>query len=477
MSDSAPGSKRHLVPPPLAHWLESSLGGTITHVVPRAGGGAVRMGAEVAVRLSPQRTIKGFLAYDGGSARQKRDVAEKYVREAAILSALEDTPVRAPRLLATSSELRAHFFEFVLGEDRFSKLTNPNDAQVVAADFLHDLVLLHKLDARSFDLPGFGPILPVRDVLAARIDELRREHDYGGVQDAMIVFGLEWLERRMPAYDERPAIVHGDAGPGNFLFENGAMTAMLDWEQCHFGDPMEDFAWMSIRGMIQAWVPFPRLLETYEALSGIMVDLDRIRYYRVYTLLGMIVGSHRRFYQQPETLATQSRLGGALMFTTLHRLAFAQGLADAEGISLPESTLPKSPAMVSDPFIASQLAQLRETIVPRSEDQVLVETAKDMARVLKYIDARNRLGESMRFDELDDLNRVLRTSHKDLAEARGALLDRVLAGKMSDADMIHLIWRRVERETMLAHGVIGRLAERSLAPLVREPDVGRVHED
>ncbi len=40
-------------------------------------------------------------------------------------------------------------------------------------------------------------------------------------------------------------LVHGDYGPQNMLFDADAMTvtAILDWESAHVGDPIEDLAW------------------------------------------------------------------------------------------------------------------------------------------------------------------------------------------------------------------------------------------
>jgi aminoglycoside phosphotransferase (APT) family kinase protein len=40
-------------------------------------------------------------------------------------------------------------------------------------------------------------------------------------------------------------LVHGDYGPNNVLLDPGAneVTAVLDWEWAHAGDPLEDLAW------------------------------------------------------------------------------------------------------------------------------------------------------------------------------------------------------------------------------------------
>jgi aminoglycoside phosphotransferase len=40
-------------------------------------------------------------------------------------------------------------------------------------------------------------------------------------------------------------VVHGDFGPNNVLFSAGSLSvaAVLDWEFCHPGEPIEDLAW------------------------------------------------------------------------------------------------------------------------------------------------------------------------------------------------------------------------------------------
>jgi aminoglycoside phosphotransferase (APT) family kinase protein len=40
-----------------------------------------------------------------------------------------------------------------------------------------------------------------------------------------------------------PVIVHGDFGPQNVLIEDHAVSAVVDWEFAHIGQPVEDLAW------------------------------------------------------------------------------------------------------------------------------------------------------------------------------------------------------------------------------------------
>jgi aminoglycoside phosphotransferase (APT) family kinase protein len=455
---------RKLLPEPLLHWIERTLDGEIVRIRPRAGGGAVRSGAEVDVQRRGGPLVRGFLAYDGGQ-RSQPGVRDKYLREASLLRALAGTDILAPRLLASDADLRAHLFEFVSGEDRFAKLTDPQEAMAVARHFIGELAKLHKLDPATLELEGFGAIEPPAATIRRRIAEMEAEHTAAGPADPFIVYGLEWLKRNVPDYTGPVVVVHGDAGPGNLLFENGRVNTVLDWELAHYGDPMEDFAWMSIRAIIQAWVPFPDILAEYERASGIPVDLTRIRFYRLYTLLGMMVGSHRRFFQEPEKLAVQGRLGGGLMFTMVHRRAYVHGLADAMGLELPAVTLPEAPPRPTEPFIESVLNQIREVIVARTDDQVIAETAKDMARVLKYVTARERLDKVLDADELADLTSLLGHAPADVAVGRAELVAGIRAGQMDDATMIGALWRRVSRETAVARDTLGALSERVFPPL------------
>jgi aminoglycoside phosphotransferase (APT) family kinase protein len=455
---------RKLLPAPLLDWIERELDGEIVRIRPRAGGGAVRSGAEVDVRRRDGRLERGFLAYGGGQ-RVMPGVRDKYLREASLLRALAGTDILAPRLLASDPDLRAHLFEFVPGEDRFARLTDPDEAMEVARQFIGELAKLHRLDPGSLHLEGFGAIEPPAETIRRRLAEMESEHTAAGPVDPFIVYGLEWLKRNVPEYAGPVVVVHGDAGPGNLLFENGRVNTVLDWELAHYGDPMEDFAWMSIRAIIQAWVPFPEILTEYQRVSGIPVELARIRFYRLYTLLGMMVGSHRRFFQEPEKLATQGRLGGGLMFAMVHRRAYVHGLADAMGLELPEVTLPDAPPQPTEPFVDSVLNQIREVIVARTDDQVIAETAKDMARVLKYVTLRQRLDAVLAADELVDLTNVLGQAPADLASGRGELVTRIRRGTMDDVTMIGVLWRRVCRETAVARDTLGALSERLFPPL------------
>ena len=45
----------------------------------------------------------------------------------------------------------------------------------------------------------------------------------------------------------RVCLIHADFRTGNYLVDEGELTAILDWEFAAFGDPLEDLGWMLVR--------------------------------------------------------------------------------------------------------------------------------------------------------------------------------------------------------------------------------------
>ena len=83
---------------------------------------------------------------------------------------------------------------------------------------------------------------------------------------------------------ERISIVHGDLRFGNLLHDEGRLTALLDWEMVHLGDPVEDLGWVYRRCGARtarcrsrsSWPP------TRRRPAG-PVDPDRLRWYQLFS--------------------------------------------------------------------------------------------------------------------------------------------------------------------------------------------------
>ena len=102
-------------------------------------------------------------------------------------------------------------------------------------------------------------------------------------------WGFAWLERNRDQLSGRRAILHGDLRTGNYLVRDGRIVAMLDFEDAHVGDPVQDLAHCALRlfrgrtRQPSGLVPLGELLAMYEEAAGwtratpVLPLLERLR--------------------------------------------------------------------------------------------------------------------------------------------------------------------------------------------------------
>ena len=98
---------------------------------------------------------------------------------------------------------------------------------------------------------------------------------------------IRWQRRNPPPEPASPAVVHGDYRSGNFLFlPDGEITAILDWEMCHIGDPLEDLAWATNpMWSMDRYFPAEEGLAIWENASGLKVDRDALKWWRLFATI------------------------------------------------------------------------------------------------------------------------------------------------------------------------------------------------
>ena len=79
-------------------------------------------------------------------------------------------------------------------------------------------------------------------------------------------------------------MVHGDYRLGNFLERDGRITAILDWELVHLGDPVEDLDWAFLpqyragTGLFCGLAAEDEFLQRFEAQSGLTVAPQTLKF-------------------------------------------------------------------------------------------------------------------------------------------------------------------------------------------------------
>ncbi|MEX2080683.1 MAG: phosphotransferase family protein [Dehalococcoidia bacterium] len=143
-----------------------------------------------------------------------------------------------------------------------------------------------------------------------RLNDIRGEGIEVSSWDAYMDSMLGYYVRRYPEMEYDPApvfldvflqmrrsmprplplrVVHGDYNPSNFLYEGGRVTAVIDWENSHIGDPREDLGWLrqmdlltntDIMGSVRVDGGF---LGHYNKITGFNVTEEEVDWFRLFT--------------------------------------------------------------------------------------------------------------------------------------------------------------------------------------------------
>jgi aminoglycoside phosphotransferase (APT) family kinase protein len=452
------------LPDDLMTWMEEIGGGRVA-LAERMPGGGRKEAWFIDLEDDAGAVTSLFLRYDRSDPARTKDPWTLH-REATVYLALQDGPVPVPRVLGVHPVHQAMLSERVEGGNWFSRITDPSEEESTARNFMTILAALHGIDASALDLPLFPTVGSVREAVLTELDEWDGVlAARGGMPDPALAFSLRWLRDHIPSYDGRPVLVQGDTGPGNFMYLDGRVTAVVDWELAHRGDPMDDIAWLSLRATQEPFTDFPTRLREYEALSGNLVDEARVRYYQVMAETKLQVMGHRGPADGNDALAGAEGGGGdvgnGFIYQVLHRRLWLEALAAAIGLELAPVEPPQArSSRDNDWMYDAVLAQLRDVIVPRTTDPLAAARGKGIARIIKYLARVDTYGAYYEECELRDLETLLGRRPDSVGRGRAEAAERVAAGDASEEDYVLTLWRRVARETEFARPSMGVLADR-----------------
>ena len=144
-------------------------------------------------------------------------------------------PAPKPYYVETSGDIfptPSIVIEFVDGELEFT----PSDLTGFIHQFATHLAQIHGVDKTIADLS----FLPEQE---ARVAERLRNRPVkldGSIDESRIRAALE---AAWPWPQHNPStLLHGDYWPGNLLWKEGQLVAVIDWEDAALGDPLSDLA-------------------------------------------------------------------------------------------------------------------------------------------------------------------------------------------------------------------------------------------
>jgi aminoglycoside phosphotransferase (APT) family kinase protein len=180
--------------------------------------------------------------------------AHDVLREYRVLSALRDTPVRAPApVLACEDQsvIGAPFFlmdkvEGAVVRDHLPQGIEEAGRRRIGEELVDGLAELHAVEWRAAGLEGWGKSTGYLERQVRRWSgQLQLASRYTRPLPELLAVG-EWLAENLP--DSPPStIVHGDYKLDNVVLSPGPaprVVAILDWEMSTIGDPFADLGYL-----------------------------------------------------------------------------------------------------------------------------------------------------------------------------------------------------------------------------------------
>jgi aminoglycoside phosphotransferase (APT) family kinase protein len=108
------------------------------------------------------------------------------------------------------------------------------------------LALIHKMDWQAHDLEFLAQPSAQQSAHDIVVEQCYSILDELGVQNATWEWVLRWAEKHKPT-TSLTTMVHGDFRIGNLLVDESGLTAVIDWEFGHIGDPDEEIGYACMR--------------------------------------------------------------------------------------------------------------------------------------------------------------------------------------------------------------------------------------
>jgi aminoglycoside phosphotransferase (APT) family kinase protein len=281
----------------LEKWAASTLGATGIEIAraERLSGGAVQENWRIDALVKDGR-------YEGAQRWVLRTDADASLMvsldrtaEFGVVSVAHEAGVKVAAPIARCEDSQIIGSQFVLqsyelGEGQGRRLTRDPGLDTwgpaVARELGIELAKTHQIRAGNTSL-GFLP-QPMLSPAKSEVAKLRAALDKAAEARPALEYVLTWLHDNGPG-SEHLALVHGDFRTGNYLVSEGHLSAVLDWEFAHWGDPHEDVGWFTAKcwrfgnnhlpgGGIAKLSDF---LEGYRSVAGNIIDGSQLSYWQI----------------------------------------------------------------------------------------------------------------------------------------------------------------------------------------------------
>jgi len=254
-------------------WIERELGGKIARF-------ARQPRWRPAWYLDVERDGQTIPLYFRGDRGQLDFGVYSLEHEMRILEVLEAHDIPVPHVYGFCPDPRGIVMQRCPGRTPLTAAEDEAERRTVLDDYIGILTRMHRIDPAEFEAVGL--VRPRTPEEFGLMDFDAWEKAYRKLKrrpEPLIEFVIRWVHRNVPQGRRRTALLHVDSG--QFLFDQGRVSVVHDFELACLGDPAADLAGLRCRDLSYPLGDLARAIRCYGELVGEEVDLEAVDYHFV----------------------------------------------------------------------------------------------------------------------------------------------------------------------------------------------------
>jgi aminoglycoside phosphotransferase (APT) family kinase protein len=381
--------------------------------------------------------------------------------EMRVLQVLEAHGILVPHVYGFCEDPRGIVMERSPGRANLATIDDDAEREAVLDHYIELLAKMHQIDVAAFEAIGLERPQTAEQLGLGDFDAWERTYRQRKSRpEPLIEFLIRWLRRNPPRNRSRATFLAGDSG--QFLFEHGRVTAILDLELAYLGDPAADLGGLRSRDLSEPLGDLPRAIRKYAEITGEEVDLRVIDYHTVRFMICTPMAVAHVVAKPPLGTEFVQYLAWYLVYSR----APIEVLAHRIGVGLEPVEIPDPKPTRHSPAHAALVARLQREA---SGDGFGAYRLDAPFRMAQYLERADQLGPALEVQDLDEVAQLVSFRPASWAEA-DAELERLVqeAGPERDAEFVRYFHRRMLRQEAilkpamreLENSVVQRLDER-----------------
>lgn len=382
-------------------------------------------------------------------------------READILEVLGKHGIPVPHIYGFCEDPQAIVMEAVPGTRDVSTAKDDTQRLELARQYVEAMAAMHKLPVGPFVEKGIHLPTSPEDIALAGLDAYYPLYERNKTRpQPLLEFALKWLRRNVPQHRTKASLVQYDSG--QYLFKDGKLNALYDFEFAMIGDPLADLASARMRENYEPLgCRFSELYRYYQEVSGEPLEPDVIRFH---TVLFSTV-SAMQFSSTVATPKPGDPHDTYVEFDIALRRVVVHALSESMGIPIPRPSINIHTQGPNAPLISMLADAVEQVEATETFQQTKLNAVRKIVEYLGKADAMTLHLQAQYQKEAEQLLGQRFKTSEALDEALESFVQQ--AGPEDDHALFHLFASQIERQVQ----VFGRTAIGTSASHIDLPEL------